>query len=271
MAGEADLKAQIIIEAQDQASAVIKNLAGGLSQLGGAFSQIAGMAGPVGLAIGAVATGLLAVVNTGQGVADQVEQLDLLSKRTGVAVEDLQVLTRQIEQMGGQSESLTQALSFLNRSIATGDPLLAQLGVTSKDTFTAFQQLSVAFSQSDDTAKKTEIGFRLLGRGAGDLVALMPQLAAGFDQSKASMSAAGGVLTGEVLEAARRLDEKSDQLKAKWADMMTKIKGSTVETALAVVTALNDMWDAMTGREKSPDEVEREIGKVTQSDRKSVV
>ena len=52
MAGEADLKAQIVIEAQDQASAVIKNLAGGLSQLGGAFSQIAGMAGPVGIAIG---------------------------------------------------------------------------------------------------------------------------------------------------------------------------------------------------------------------------
>jgi hypothetical protein len=256
LAGEADLKAQIVIEAKDEASKVFQQLSGSLGQLGGAFQSIATAAGPVGIGLGVLVAGLGAVVATGKSLADQVEQLDLLAARTGVASENLQVLNSQIATMGGNTEALTGALTFLNRSIATGDPLLAQLGVTSKDTLTAFHQLSAAFAASEDTAKKTEIGFRLMGRGAGELIALMPKLSSGFDGAKKSLTEMSGVLSGDVLEAARALDREADQLDSNWAAMMTSMKAATLPIAKDIIQAFGDMFDAMSGRKKSKAEID---------------
>lgn len=260
MAGEQDLKAKIVIEAQDQASAVISRLAGQMGGLGTSLTRMAAIAGPVALALGAVGGALAGITRVGIGISEQVEQLDLLSTRTGVSVEALQVLKRQITLMGGDAESLATAFSFLNRSIATGDPLLKKLGITTHDTLEAFFQLSRAFAASDDTAKKTEIAFQLLGRGSASLLGVLPQLASGFDKTRASMEAAGGLMTGSVLDGARNLDKAADQLGSTWSDLMTKMRAATIPTALAVVQALNDMWDAATGRKKDPGEVmSREI------------
>jgi hypothetical protein len=250
MAGEQDLKAKIVIEAQDQASAVISRLAGQMGGLGTSLTRMAAIAGPVALALGAVGGALAGITRVGVGVANQVEQLDLLSTRTGVTVEALQVLQRQVQLMGGDAEGLSTAFSFLNRAIATGDPLLKKLGITTHDTLQAFFQLSEAFAASDDTAKKTEIAFQLLGRGSASLLGVLPQLAAGFDKTKASMEAAGGLMTGSVLQGARNLDKAADDLGSSWTDLMTKLRATTVPTALAVVQALNDMWDALSGNKK---------------------
>lgn len=250
MAGEQDLKAKIVIEAQDQASAVISRVAGQMGGLGTSLTRMAAIAGPVALALGAVGGALAGITRVGIGVSEQVEQLDLLATRTGVTVEALQVLQRQVKLMGGDAEGLATAFSFLNRAIATGDPLLKKLGITTTDTLQAFFQLSRAFEASDDTAKKTEIAFQLLGRGSASLLGVLPQLASGFDKTRASMEAAGGLMTGSVLQGARNLDKAADDLGASWTDLMTKLRATTVPTALAVVQALNDMWDALSGNKK---------------------
>jgi len=252
MSGEQDLQAQVVVEAQDRATDIIRRVSGEMGALGDTLVQLASKGGLAGLGVAAVGAALGGITVVGRGVADQVEQLDLMATRTGVSVEALQVLRQEIKEMGGDSESLTMALTFLNRAIAKGDPLLKQLGITTHDTFAAFTQLSTAFASSDDTAKKTEIAYQLLGRGSAQLLGILPKLAASFDSTRSSMEAAGGVLSGNVLESARNLDAESDRLGRNWSSLMTSMRASTVPTANSVVEALNDMWDAMTGQKKAP-------------------
>jgi hypothetical protein len=83
---------------------------------------------------------------------------------------------------------------------------------------------------------------------------MMPQLAAGFASAKSSMEAAGGVMNDSVLKSARELDQAADQLDRSWANLMVNLRAKTLPVALDVTNALNDMWDAMSGREKSPAE-----------------
>lgn len=254
MAGEEDLKARILIEAQDRASDVLRHISSELGTFGQALEAITSTGGIAAIAIAGLGAALGIVTKIGLDVSSEVEQLDLLSTRSGVSVEALQVLRQEVREMGGDADTLTTALSFLNRALATDDPILAQLGITTRDTFTAFQQLSKAFANSDDTAKKTEIAYQLLGRGSASLLGILPKLAANFDNVRDSMSAMGGIMTGDVLAAARHLDEEADRLGRNWSSLMTKMRADTVGAANGVVESLNDMWDAASGRKKSPEE-----------------
>jgi len=252
-----DLKAQVVIEAQDRASQVIQSVTGELGALGEAMDTIIGFGGGVGIALGAVAAGLGAITFAGVKLSDQVEQLQLLSTRTGVAAENLQVLQEEVKLMGGDVGTLTTALTFLNRSIAQGDPLLKKLGITSKDVMTVFTQLSDIFAHSTDSARKAEIGFQLMGRGSAELLGVLPQLSAEFGNTRRAMDEAGGLMKGDVLESAKKLDEQADHLKLTWDGLMTRMKVATLPTAQAVVGALNDMWDAIAGTGRDPASVAR--------------
>lgn len=241
---------EIVLQARDEASAVINNVAGQLGGLGTVLTRLAQTAGPVGFGLAGVAAAAGGIVLVGAKLADTVEQLDLLASRTGVSIERLQVFRRVIEEAGGDPETLTTALSFLNRAIATGDPLLAKLGITTKDTFDAFMQLSQAFAGSEDTAKKTEIAFQLLGRGAGNLIGLMPSLGSAFRDMDAQMRATGGLIEGEVAAKARELDKDLDTLSRNWSGFLTRIQSATVPWAAEIVQQFNEVWDAITGKGK---------------------
>jgi integrase len=239
---------EIVLQARDEASGLINNVAGQLGGMGTALTRLAQTAGPVGLGLATVAAGAAGIVVVGAKLADTVEQLDLLSARTGVSIERLQVFQRTIEEAGGSPESLTQALSFLNRAIATNDPLLTKLHINGMGVFDTFMALSNVFAQSSDDAKKTEIAYQLLGRGAGDLVGLLPQLGSAFADMDAKMRATGGLIEGEVAVKARLLDRDLDTLSRNWSGSLTRIQAATVPWALEIVQQFNDVWDAVSGK-----------------------
>lgn len=238
---------EIVLAARDEASQIINRVAGELGGVGEALRKLATGAGPAGLALAGVAAAGAGIVLVGAKLADTVEQLDLLSSRSGVSIERLQVLQQQMQEAGGDSGSLAPALTFLNRAIAQGDPLLKQLGITTRDTFTAFMQLADAFAGSTDTAKKSEIAFQLLGRGAGELVALLPKMRTEFAQFDASMRENGSLIGGEVATAARDLDRQLDQLSQNWKGALTRIQAATLPWANEIIAQFNELWDAISG------------------------
>lgn len=253
---------EIALVARDEASQAIARVAGQLGIMGDAISRIASFANPVTLTLAGIGASAGGIVLVGKSIADAVEELDRLSARTGVSVENLQVLQQQMEEAGADSGGLATAMTFLNRSIATADPLLAKLGITTRDTFSAFMQLADVFSRSNDTAKKSEIAFQLLGRGSGELIGLFPQIAEGFRTMESAMRASGKLMTGETLESARRLDAQLDDLSRNWTGALTRIKAATVPWASEIVGAFNDVWDSMSGEKADTTaEVDRKIAK----------
>src|SRR3972149_3570350 len=152
---------EILIRARDEASRVLQRVAGETSALSATAGRLAGPGALGAVVITATATAG-AIFVMGRRFADMTEQLERLSARTGVASRDLQILREILREGGGDAEALTLALQFLNRSIATGDPVLKQLGITTQDVGEAFRQLIDILSRSSDKAKVTEVAMRLM-------------------------------------------------------------------------------------------------------------
>lgn len=248
---------EFVIKAKDEASAALQRVSGATTDLRGVFTSLVMGGGPLGMgvaAFAAVAGGAIAAAAT---LADTVEQLDRMSAKTGVGIEQLQVFKRIISDAGGDADGLNQALVNLNRAIATDDDLLKQLGISSKDTFTAFMQLSQQFGQSEDTQKKTEIAMRLLGKAGSDLAGIMPQIADSFDSTDASIRRTGEMIgdgPDGLATQARKLDDQLDTLEHSWNGALTRMQAASVPIVNDMVESFNILWDSISGKVFSQDE-----------------
>lgn len=251
---------EFVIKARDEASAALQRVSGGVTDLRGAFGSLVTGGGPVGIATAAFVGIGAASIAAASNIAQTVEELDMLAAKTGVNIESLQVFKRAITDAGGDANGLEMALVNLNRSIATDDKLLKDLGITSKNTEDAFKQLSVIFGNSDDTAKKTEIAMRLLGKAGADLVGIMPQVASAFDGTRRQMDATGQMIgdgPNGVASQARKLDEEMDQLSNNWAGFLTRMQSATVGPVSVMIDNFNKFWDAFSGKELTQPEKEQ--------------
>ena len=168
---------QIVLRAQDEATAKVRALSGELGGFARVATRLASSLGSIGSIVGSVATVTAAIVAVGKRFADSAEDLERLSNGAGVTTARFQALRQVVQEGGGSVEALSAGLKELNRSIATGDPLLKSLGINTRDTGEAFQQLVQALANTNDTAARTEVAQRLLGRAGVELAAQARELA----------------------------------------------------------------------------------------------
>jgi hypothetical protein len=237
-------------------------LAGSLGRFGGLADAVGGLGGGLAGVVGVGAIAGAAIVGIGaaafgaaKGMSEAVERLDLLSARTGVSVENLQVMQRIVKENGGSVDNLSTSLTFLNRAIGNNDPMLKSLGITTRDTFEAFQQLSRILASSSDTAANTAVGMHLLGRGSAELLGQVESLTAGFGPMQKRMIEAGLLLRGDLLDSARATDAQMDALSRNLEGMATRLKAMVVPAVLDAVRAFNDLADAINGVQKGPEEI----------------
>jgi methyl-accepting chemotaxis protein len=235
---------EFILRARDEATATIARTRQGITGLTGAVGNLAAKAGLIGAGVAGITAIGGAVVASAKQMADAVEQLDRLSARSGVGIETLQIWQRVLEDAGGSSEALTSALTFLNRTIASNDPLLKQLHVTTRDTEQAFTQIVQVLASTADVAKRTEIAYRLLGRGSADLLGNIEDLATKSRETGEELRATGAIITEEMAPAARELDEQLDKLGRNWKGIATSFQALAVPISAAVVGTLNAILEA---------------------------
>ena len=202
--------------------------AGNMVPMSSGLGNVASAAGPAGLALAAVASAAIgmgtAIYKSAVALTDQVEQLERLSRQTGVNTQNLQVLQRIARESGADVGSLTQGFSFLNRAIAENNPMLAALGITTRDTFTAFMQLANILSQSKDTANATKIAIELLGRGGKDLLGTVSELVRQFPEMRSEMEALGLTMSDETIAALNKVDARLDAAQRRWDAFFQQLK-----------------------------------------------
>ena len=161
----------------------------------------------LGPAFAAIGVGLSAAaftrfVSAGIDVADQ---LNTISKRTGVAVEDLSVLKFAAEQSGTNFEALTTGLQKFEIK-------LAKAGISGNQTIAMLLGLADHFKATEDPATRLSEAIAIFGKSAGpELVPFLAQGSAGINELIQKLRDMGGVITGETAAAA---DEFNDQLAA---------------------------------------------------------
>lgn len=222
---------EIALQMKDQMSAGLQSASGRLAGFTSSLGGIVGVATAAGAALATMATKL----------ADEVEQLDNLSASTGVSARNLQILQFAFKQGGVDAGALTQGLNFLNRAIASGDPSLKKLGVTSRDTFNAFMEAAQGLQGISSSSERAKLSFDLFGRGAGQLSPILKTVANDFTGVAAAATQSGNVLSDAQIKRMQELDTQFDNLSASIAGMGKEMAVAVAGPMVAFFSMLNSM------------------------------
>jgi hypothetical protein len=225
-------------------------VAGFVQQLGvlraaaASAGAVMGMLGGAAIALGAIA------VKASLDLAQQAEQLDNLAAQTGITAQRLQVLQFAFRQGGVDAGALTQGLNFLNRAVASNDPVLRRLGVTSTDSFEAFMQAARGIARMTDNAQRSALAFQVFGRGGQQIVPMLLQLANGFDGVAVAAQRSGNVLSDEQLAKLAELDRQFDKMTATlagWGKQLAVVTAGALTNFIEKLSQIPDKLATASG------------------------
>lgn len=262
-----DKKVEIVLTADG--SGVAKGVAVAQTALGklqaqlGAMEGVASKAfvfaglGGIGVAATAAVAGMVALVKS---AADYGDQLDAMSQRTGVAVEELSKLQYAAQLSDTSSEALGKGLAYLSRLIlaaANGAEESAKLfekfGIavrneadgTVRDATSVFYDLADVFSALPEGVERTSLAVDFFGKKLG--AELLPTLINGSAKLRELADEAerlGRVLTGDQAKAAADFNDELDRLSA-------GAKGAWVTIGTQLIPVLNDFFTKLNDQNRS--------------------
>jgi hypothetical protein len=228
-------QAKIVVTAEDRASAVLRQVSGGVQNAAAAFARL----GTLGAALGAgvVLNGLRALVSS-------IDDLDEAAQGIGTTAVQLANLRQAALESGVGAEALDTALTKLNVKIseaATGNEEAARLfrafGVSVKDAAgearpatDVLRDLAARFSQLQDGPSKAALAVELFGRSGAKLIPLLNQGADGLERFSG--------LTDETVREAARLQTEIDKLSGSWERLKNQIAGAVIPATNTAIDTL---------------------------------
>lgn len=202
----------------------------GLKKSQGQISGFAKSAAVAGAAIAAALAGTaLAVGAAVKGAIDQADQLDELSQKIGIGVEELSRLKYAAEISGVSLDTLSTGIKRLSAGLAeaagkgTGKAAeaLTALGISATDatgqlrsSSDVLKDVAEKFAGIEDGAGKTALAMSLFGKSGADLMPFLNEGADGIARLEAEADALGITLSSDAAAAAGKFNENLDKLKA---------------------------------------------------------
>lgn len=240
----ADNKVAILLTANDQTKAAFDSAQSGMEKLKGAAgslnSALAGIG--VSLSIGAFAGFVKSSI-------DAADNLNDLSKKSGIAVDNLAGLQLVVDKSGTTMEMLAGGVAKLNKTMGEASlggkeqqQVLRDLGITASDPMEAFYQLADAFGNFKDEGQKAAAMSKVIGKTWTELAPALAEGGAGLR----AMVEDGKKLNPVTQEMAERADKFNDAL----ARVKTEAAGVGTSIANDLLPGMNEIlarWnDAIT-------------------------
>lgn len=143
-----------------------------------------------------------------KGVIDAADNLNDLTKSTGLSISTLNGLKLAAEQSGSDLDGTAQAIRKLAVNMGENAQKYADIGITAKEPLEAFKQLADVFSSIQDPQQRAAFGAEALGKSWASAA---PLLAEG-GKNIGEMVAKGAALSGVTEEMAAQADELNDNL-----------------------------------------------------------
>lgn len=167
---------------------------------------------------GAIAGSMLAATKSAVDLADDLNDL---STKTGVSVENLSRLGFAAEQSGSSIDGISAGLKFLAKNMeaaikSSGDQRTAfnSLGLSSKDLAAThgdvnavFLTLADRFKGIDDPAAKATLAMQIFGKSGTDLIPVMDSGSASIKAAGDELDRTGGLMTKEFAVASDKLND----------------------------------------------------------------
>jgi hypothetical protein len=182
-----------------------QEIGGSLSTAIDNFTNFAkGGAAAAGILAGGFAAAAAGAVALTASAADQVDELDRLSQKTGIALSTLQSWSVIMDENGIQAEALTSGMRTLSKQIVEArDPsskaaaAFKEIGISINGlstTDSVIRDLSDRFKEMPDGPEKAALAIQFLGKAGLDMIPLMNKGSKAFDESKEAAKRYGAQL-----------------------------------------------------------------------------
>jgi hypothetical protein len=221
---------EILIKAQDEASAKMLKVANSTESAFNKATQGAKIVMAAGMAAEAALFGVI------YKTSEWAHELEHLSVRLGATTEFLSAMEYAIKVSGGEIGNFQTAMRVMSQASYEASKggkeqirIFDDLGVSFLDASgklkpleTLFFDVADAIARQDDETLRLALATKIFGRGSMDLIPLLRQGSAGIRELMDRAKMLGGVLGGDVAE-------KSDKFQASLIDIKTAMRGVGME------------------------------------------
>lgn len=230
------------------------NFSVGLEQAKNALNKVGSAAQTVAdktRGLSTAATGLLgAVGGLALKSAAAADELNTLSKQTGISTDDLQKMQYASELVDVSLESMTGAMTKMKAGMASGDfgkAAFETLGVSVRDANGALRDSNVVFyevltalSQIPNETERDTIAMDIFGKSADQLAGIIDDGGAALQQYGAEAENLGLILDTETLQGLNDVNDTIDKLKAQAGAELAKAGAEALEALTPVLETVID-------------------------------
>lgn len=225
------------------------NFSVGLEQAKNALNKVGSAAQTVAdktRGLSTAATGLLgAVGGLALKTAKSADELNTLSKQTGITTDDLQKMQYAADLVDVSVENITGAMAKMKKGMAEGDfgkAAFETLGVSVRDTSGAlrdsnevFYEVLTALSQIPNETERDTIAMDIFGKSADQLAGIIDDGGAALQQYGAEAENLGLILDTETLQGLNDVNDTIDQLKAQAGAELAKAGAEALQALTPVL------------------------------------
>jgi hypothetical protein len=223
--------AEIVVRFKDEFSTTAAKAQKEFAKIGESAKLVLGLAGAA-TTLGAT------LAATAKQAADYGDEINDMRQKTGLAAEQLSVLSYAARQSGSSFEGAATGLKQLSKSayeaVSGGKEQLAvfrQLGVAVADTTGHVRplndlllDLADSFSNmSDNGAEKAALAMKVFGKSGSDMIPLLNEGRAGMSKFADEASRFGLVINNEAAKASDEFNDALGRLKASFDGLVIKI------------------------------------------------
>ena len=197
------------------------------------------------------ATGLLgAVGGLALKTAATADELNTLSKQTGISTDDLQKMQYASELVDVSLESMTGAMTKMKAGMASGDfgkAAFETLGVAVRDangelrdSNVVFYEVLTALSQIPNETERDTLAMDIFGKSADQLAGIIDDGGTALQQYGAEAENLGLILDTETLQGLNDVNDTIDKLKAQAGAELAKAGAEALEALTPVLETVID-------------------------------
>jgi len=225
-------------------------LGGGVNRALESFADLAsGGAKAAGVLAGAVALAATAAVTMTLNAGRQIEALDHLSQKTGIAIQSIQRMSVVMAENNFDAQTLTAGMRTLSKLItdarnpaSDAAQTFAEMGLSIEQlgsTEDVIRAVADRFAAMPDGVDKSRLAITLFGKAGLDMIPVLNRGSAAFDESAKASERFGLVLSTQQIAALNAADQASDRLGE-------SLKGLQMQLSAAFAPAIASGINAVT-------------------------
>lgn len=207
-----------------------------VKEFGGKISELGNKMKPLSTAAAGLVTGM---VGLGVNAMTTADDLNTLSKQTGLSVETLQKMEYASDRVDVSVDTISGAVTKLKKNMGSAPDAFANLGVSVTDASGNMRSAEAVFfdtvkalSKIDNEVERDQRAYEIFGKSADELAGIIDDGGAAFKAYGKEAEDLGLILSGDTLNSINESNDAIDKSKAQLKAAGMQL-GATIATALA--------------------------------------